>query len=63
MASMTRDETIAALSQIAHELDDNRLTIVRQIITARGEVIKTLRHTVHLRDSRTSEPHSQGERR
>ena len=53
---MTRDEVLAALQAIDHELEANRLTIVRQVIDVNHTVIATIRRTVRLpRDSQTRE--------
>lgn len=48
MNDMTRDEALAALQAITRELEDNRLTIVRQVIDMNRNVIGEYRKTVRL---------------
>ena len=53
---MTRDEALSTLRAIKRELSDNRLTIVRQVINAQGDVLRTYRKTVRVPVESLSRP-------
>ena len=56
VVTTTREDLVATLHAIERELEENRLTIVREIIDMNRNVVATYRRTVRLpRDSRTGE--------
>jgi len=55
VVTTTREEMIATLSAIERELEENRLTIIHNIIDMNRNVVATYRRTVRLpRDSRNT---------
>jgi hypothetical protein len=60
---MTPDEVRAALQAITRELEENRVTVVRQVINPDGTVIRRIYRGSFQqpRDPRNG-PHSRGER-
>ena len=63
VVTMTREEALVTLQAIKRELEENRLTIIREIIDMNRNVVATYRRTVRLpRDSQHGEPQRGGER-